>query len=237
MSLDPDTNLLGDWNAIDDNNQPPGADPRKEGDNQLRGIKGSLKRTFPNFIGSPGGVVNTTEEELNQLDGIGTTQTVEARLAALEAGSAKFPGGGVVALMFRNQVSAIPGWTQATGVEYDNAILRVINTADALSQGGSNNPISMSGAEVPAHPHAVNLSGDGEHNHGILNGWSGGTSFTRQIVATTPLQNVGNIPEYDDTGNWIDPSVIHSHSGNTDNNTGPAAWEPKYFDTIVASKD
>lgn len=48
---------------------PTGLDPKNQGDDHLRLIKGALKRTFPNVAG----VVNASHEQLNGLLGAGVT--------------------------------------------------------------------------------------------------------------------------------------------------------------------
>jgi len=68
MSIETPVNGIWDLNE----NNPPSGDPRKEGDDHLRMIKGALKDTFPNITEA----VLTTAEELHILDGA-TISTAE----------------------------------------------------------------------------------------------------------------------------------------------------------------
>ena len=51
-------------NSLDPTN-PPGSDPKSQGDDHLRLIKSTIKATFPNVVGP----VNLTDTQLNGLSG------------------------------------------------------------------------------------------------------------------------------------------------------------------------
>ncbi len=57
------------------NTNPTDGDPKKEGDDHLRGIKSTLLTTFPNITGA----ITTTQDELNKLDGV-TATTAEINI-------------------------------------------------------------------------------------------------------------------------------------------------------------
>lgn len=234
MSLADLDGYIGDWIETNASNQPPGGDPRSQGDDHLRGIKGVVKRTFPNFAGA---AVNPTEDELNTLDGINTGASVESRLAALEAGDAKFPGGNTTFIAFW-QAAAPAGWTQQTDTEtpgLDNSMLRVVQTAGG-GIGGSDNPISMAASDVPAHNHSASVTGSGLHDHPIYRPGAGQNRnfidlefVTGEVATTEQISDIDNYLVVNQRGS-------HSHGATVNNNTGPANWEPKYVDMIIASK-
>jgi len=74
------------FNYIDSLNtaNPTSTDNVSEGDDHIRGIKTTLKNTFPNVNAA----VNATDEELNLVDGV--TRIVDSTSAT---GSAKLPSG------------------------------------------------------------------------------------------------------------------------------------------------
>jgi len=69
---------------IDDLNaaNPTATDNVSEGDDHLRGVKATLKSTFPNITGA----INATETELNYVDGV--TSSIQTQLGAKEAADA-----------------------------------------------------------------------------------------------------------------------------------------------------
>ena len=66
---------------IDDLNvaNPTATDNVSEGDDHLRGLKTTLKNTFPNVTGA----INATETELNYVDGV--TSAIQTQLDAKQA--------------------------------------------------------------------------------------------------------------------------------------------------------
>ena len=66
---------------IDDLNaaNPTATDNVSEGDDHLRGLKTTLKNTFPNVTGA----INATETELNYVDGV--TSAIQTQLNAKQA--------------------------------------------------------------------------------------------------------------------------------------------------------
>jgi len=66
---------------IDDLNaaNPTATDNVSEGDDHLRGLKTTLKNTFPNVTGA----INATETELNYVDGV--TSAIQTQLGAKQA--------------------------------------------------------------------------------------------------------------------------------------------------------
>ena len=178
--------------------------------------------------------VTAKASELNTLDGINTGSTVESRLAALEADAATLPSGTVMSFF---QAAAPSGWTQQTTSTYDNAMLRVVNTAGGGS-GGSDSPILND--KVASHTHTWSTTG-GSHTHSLeYNTGSGNTAF--QNAATFAAQDsVGNqyMSSLGASGSrsGLVVSSTHSHSGTTDANSGASNWTPKYVDMIICSKN
>ena len=112
MSLDDPNALIGDWSSTNTANQPPGGDNRRQGDDQLRGTKGTIRRHFPNFVGTAASpkTVNASEDEINTLVGISLTDKIDT-----------FPSGTV--MLFEN--NTITGWTKKTAAAYNNIAIRI----------------------------------------------------------------------------------------------------------------
>ena len=120
MAVPNGNELIGDYDPSDGANDPRGSESRKEGDDHLRGLKASLKRTFPNLSGQPSGVVNATEDELNTLVGISTSDRIDT-----------FPSGTAM-LFYQNK--APTGWTIVQAV--DECSVRLTSGSDAGGQEG-----------------------------------------------------------------------------------------------------
>ncbi len=227
-----------------DPENPSGTNFVFEGDDWLRFLQKVMKTNqFPRSEddSSNGWDIACTAKcsQLNALDDLVTTETVETRLSTLEAESAKFPGGGVTFIAFY-QISAPTGWTQQTGTKYDNAMLRVVNTAGG-GDGGSASPIEMTASDVPSHTHGFDTPSGGNHNHGAYQNVTGG-SDNRIFFQYNIVSNSAGLTELytDNNTQWyiINQQGVHTHpSGTTDPNSGSSSWTPKYIDMIIASKD
>ena len=191
MPLDPPNNYVGDWDALDENNNPPGGDSRREGDNQIRGVKGSCARSFPQIVGP----MNASDAELNTMVGISTGSSVESRLTSLESDvsdlqGAVFPVG--TKLIFFMAAGSLPtGWV-AEAANHDR-MLRVVDgsTLPGGGVGGSASPILMD-IVVP-------------HSHTYARADVAGTFTVDGGGALAVISALGTTPAVTDgagTGNW-----------------------------------
>ncbi len=98
MALDPVPTYPGQYDSNSANNNPPGSDSRKQGDDQIRIMKANEKETWTNVTGA----VTASHSEINTLVGIDTGQSLESRF---------FPTGTQMA--FFQDISP-PGWTLIT---------------------------------------------------------------------------------------------------------------------------
>lgn len=144
-------------------------------------------------------------------------------------GATSFPTG--TRLLFA-QASAPVGWTQVTGPESNNRMLRVVDTGGGAT-GGSDDPTIMN--VVPAHTHTYNGSTDvtPDHQHQERIGQIAGS--TGQTTGGTNM--TGTYPHYNNIG-LTAPGGTHSHtvSGTTATNGSSANWAPKYLSLILCSK-
>ncbi len=220
MAIPVGNELIGDYLATDTPNSPQGGESRQEGDDHLRGIKGSLKRTFPNLSGQPSGVVNPNEDEFNTLVGISTTDPI----ITLPSGTK----------MLFYQAAAPSGWTLDASV--DEHAVRLTSTIGGTS-GGTYDFVDLfdnkgEGAVPGVGNHLLTGAESGEkgHNHGshrhrIMTGTSGlgGNRTTMQTKTTTTgdtvlysdLMELGQ-PLIENTGISVisasDASQAHGHS-------------------------
>lgn len=142
---------LETFGYIDDLDQysPDGATEYvSQGDDHIRGIKATLKLTFPNFTGP-----------------------VTASNASINAGILP-----INTCQLFMQAAAPTGWTQV--VSHNNKALRIVSGAGAGSGGAesfttifnngttkSTNSFALTTAELPAHTHNINLNTNSTGNH------------------------------------------------------------------------
>lgn len=217
---------------------PTNADFVDEGDNWFRFLQETIKTNqFPRSEddSSNGWDIACTAKcsQLNALDDLVTTESVETRLAALEADAATLPSGTVMSFF---QAAAPSGWTQQTTSTYDNAMLRVVNTAGGGS-GGSDSPILLD--RNIAHVHSLNIV-SGSHGHGVkyrnTNGTTAISSSQQFGVFDSSSDSYGTTGATSGSnGNLLD-AVTVTITGDTDSEGG-ANWTPKYVDMIICSKD
>ena len=110
---------------IDDLNvaNPTATDNVSEGDDHLRGLKTTLKNTFPNVTGA----INATETELNILDGV-TATTAELNYVDGVTSNIQTQLGAKLPLAGGTMTGTIAGFT-STGID-DNATSTKITVAD-----------------------------------------------------------------------------------------------------------
>ena len=177
MPLDVDNALIGDWSGASDgtgNNPLPG-DTRREGDDQIRRAKATIRRHFPNFTGTQAApkTVNATDDELNSL--VGVSQTPGDKIVTL-------PGGNTVPMLFYLEVAPL-GWSINITLD-EQAVRTTKGLANGGIQGGTsggNNTFTAQFADhaedavlgvgskvldetqMPSHTHA-----DSGHSHGFF---------------------------------------------------------------------
>lgn len=132
---------------------PTGLDPKNQGDDHLRLIKGALKRTFPNIAG----VVTASHEQLNGLFGAGVTNT---------------PG---LIMMWGYELATVPsGWKVCNGVGTlrDGRAVPDLRNRFIVAAGGTYAPAAVGGAAT--HTHELSISETTltidqipSHNHGF----------------------------------------------------------------------
>lgn len=137
-------------------NWPDGLDPKSQGDDHIRNIKGALKRTFPNVTG----VITASTAQLNRLSQGGTTNT---------------PG---MIMLWAYGVDQIPaGWKVCNGVGTISTGQPVPNLSDKFIMGaGTTYPVGSFGGSA-SHSHNGSVGGTSltidqlpEHDH-TQNGW------------------------------------------------------------------
>ena len=166
------TNYIGDMSATNGSNNPEGGDTRRDGDDNMRNIQGTIKRTFPNF-GSPSKAVTPTEDELNTLAGVSTTDPIITFAVGTK-------------MVFYQDV-APSGWSIDQTVD-EHSIRVTKGSANAGVTGGTTggtNDFSaqfttvnasdeaLSVAQMPSHTHTMN-----PHKH-----WLGGASTANSQFA------------------------------------------------------
>ena len=134
---------------IDDLNaaNPTATDNVSEGDDHLRGLKTTLKNTFPNVTGA----INATETELNILDGV-TATTAELNYVDGVTSNIQTQLGTKLPLAGGTMTGTIAGFT-STGID-DNATSTAI-TIDASERVGINSNSPATFLEVKAGSNSV----------------------------------------------------------------------------------
>ncbi|AWY03095.1 tail fiber protein [Pseudomonas phage SCYZ1] len=161
---------------------PTGLDPKNQGDDHLRLIKGAIKRTFPNVTG----VVNASHEQLNGLLGAGVTN---------------MPG--IVAMWGYDAATVPAGWKICNGVGTlrDGRAVPDLRNRFVVAATGTYTPGQVGGglththeitvaghvlteAQMPSHTHNFNYintptsqdrPGIGAAMHYAAQGWVDGT--------------------------------------------------------------
>lgn len=172
------TNYIGDMSATNGSNNPEGGDTRRDGDDNMRNIQGTIKRTFPNF-GSPSKAVTPTEDELNTLAGVSTTDPI----ITLPVGTPMLfyldvapPTWAILTVLDEHSVtitqgSANTGITGGTtgGTNDFSAQFTTVNASDE----------ALTVAQMPIHDHTMNA-----HSHllsatslGTFTGFQSGSTF------------------------------------------------------------
>lgn len=241
-------NLVGSKYISDLNeNWPAGTDLPDAGDDHMRGIKNVLKKTFPNVTGP----VTLTQAQINQGSipagsvlpfyqatppvgwsrVAGITQTFGLRVVA--SATAGGTSGGMDDPVLNDKVpSHTHGFSGSTGG----------NSADhshafgAQSGAMSANATHSHSVSDPGHTHSGNtLTGGAGFAGGSAGALSGiGTSVTGIAIVDANTDHSHYVSG--NTGG-VSASHIHSFSGATVVNSGPANWTPRYLDFILCSRD
>lgn len=233
MALDPVPTYPGNYDAAEANNNPPGSDSRRQGDDQIRGMKASEKATWTNITGA----VTATHAELNRLDGVSLTDPI----ITLPSGTK----------MLFYQDAAPTGWTIDQTV--DEHMVRLTKGSVAGGQagglsGGTNDfsaqfttinasSESLSIAQMPGHTHTMNA-----HSHTLL-GKSGTGDQTFQanfrFAADTPggsyMTNTGTNTTNTAGVQSTTSTMQSTGSGDTHNHT--VDIRAKWAAGIMATKD
>lgn len=203
---------------------PSASDPVNQGDDHIRMLKYVLKNIFPGSGGQGFSIpIAATEAEINFLDGV--TSNIQTQLNSLQSalsallGTLPAPVGTRLTFF---QAAPPTGWSLVT--DYDNHMLRVVNTAGGGS-GGSDSPILNN--KIPSHTHAASsVVTDPGHSHymGRVAGSSGGLQF---------VGGPGMADYYPNTAsNTTGISVATTVSANA----GASNWTPKYLDMVMGQK-
>jgi hypothetical protein len=193
-------------------------------DDHIRLLKAVLKNVFPGSAGQGFATpITATEAELNYVKGV--TSSIQTQLNNLKA---VIPSG--TRLLF-SQAAAPVGWTQDVSDTADNRMLRVVKTAGG-GTGGSHSPILMN--VVPAHTHPFTTGGvSADHTHGFVDSTPTFNASARVDGASSGyLDAPTNVNK-----NTAGMSADHTHSGDTNNNTGASNWTPRYNNIIICQKN
>lgn len=236
---------------------PIGGDPLSSADDHLRLIKAVLKAQFPG-VGGQGFAVPITakETEINFLSGI--TYNIKSKFDTLIADIAAAQSDATDALnvvpmgsrMVFVQPNAPAGWTKL--VTWGSHMLRVVAGSGGGS-GGTDSPISMTAATMPAHTHTYTTEPSQTHHTHTFTTASGGAHTHSITVPKAPSgQYAAGVPGFSlvdgsasgtsgsagahtHTGTTAVESAAHSHTGET-NSTGSGNWSPQYVDSIVCQR-
>ena len=246
---------------------PTATDNVSQGDDHLRGIKTTLKNTFPNVTGA----INATQAEVDILDGAtvttaevnsldmsGSASTAGDVLTSNGTGSAptwqaivSFDSG---TKMVFAQASAPTGWTQDT-VNNDKA-LRVVSGVGGGTGGthGLSSPPSTSHTHsTPAHSHNHTLSAGAHtlsttqmpsHNHSYHINTDGSGFGQTRFSGYNSLKGISATESNGIVATGGSGSHSHNLAGSittggsgTSGSAGPTAFAPQYVDVIICSKD
>ena len=133
---------------------PSGLDPKSQGDDHLRLIKGALKRSFPNITAA----VTVTAAQLNQLSAPGVL----------------VPTGCI--MLWHSTAGTIPaGWAQCDGVATLSTGARVPDLRDTFIRAASPTLPVLTRGGTASHNHSVSVAGTAitvaqmpSHTHGTV---------------------------------------------------------------------
>lgn len=182
----------------------------KEGDDHIRGMKNTIRNTFPN-IPSDGGFVNPDPDEFNVLVGVDTTGDLQSQLdskAPLELGTN---------MIFRQ--AAVPtGWSIENLGGLIDAMLRGVGPGgfDTGFGGNWNNATGLTTSN-DSHTHNFNFSGV----TGAANSAAGGAGFDGGGAGHNHPFSV----------NGATTSDTHNH-----NITSAETWRPRYANVVSGTR-
>ena len=196
-----------------DGSNPPGGDPKSQGDDHIRNIKTGILNSFPNITGA----VTATQAQINALSSMAGGGSV---IDAFASGTK---------LLFP-QSSAPTGWTQDN--TFNDKVLRLIdNTGTGGATGGS---WTLSGVSVDGHALATSEIPSHDHQQQASNA-SGSVLPMRFGTAGTGYHQVNATAEV--TGGYAIDTLTAGGGGSHDHGvTSDAAWRPSYADSIVCAK-
>jgi hypothetical protein len=212
---------------------PLGTDSPSAGDDHIRGVKHTLKLSFPTITGA-----------------------VTRALVSMNRGSVPI---GSKTVFY--QATAPAGWTRVTGITGDYG-LRILNSTDTTggTAGGTHDPFVMPG--VAAHTHSLtgmathsasvnhthtipahNTAAEGAHAHQTLFGVTavapgGNTVYTSGTGYGLATNSVGDHSHTIAEVQSGQQSQSHNHaiSGNTQVNAGAITWAPRYGNFILCER-
>lgn len=181
---------------------PDGLDPKSQGDDHIRNIKGALKRTFPNIAG----VVNASHTDLNKV---------------AVAGSTCVPG---MIMIWGYSVATIPaGWKLCNGVGTISTGQAIPNLTDRFVPcAGAGYAVGQTGGST-THSHAATTSVAGtalttaqlpSHSHGVPIG-SNDTTGTGWVQASPGNTGGNNTPAYYTQTQTSGSGGTHTHGATT----------------------
>ncbi len=230
-----DSEFIGNWFSQAEgtaNNQPPGNETRRLGDDNMRSIQAVVKNTFPNFTGA---AITATEAEISRVSGVSLTDPIIT-----------FPVG--TKMLFYQNV-APTGWTiDAVLDEHSVRITR--GTGPGVDPGaqegglnGGTHDFSSVFADLPennvpgvgGHTLLGQESGTEPHSHPLqdatlLTEYTGGTGQNPTRVKLEQQLNTGLTPVYTAGPPWV------NNPDNTDLTTFSSASEAHYHSLDIAVK-
>jgi len=139
-------------------------------------------------------------------------------------------------LLFFNP-TAPTGWTQVIDGSANNRMIRVVSVTGGTTGsggtggggfGGTNDPIILTGAQVPQHIHTASSTvNDPGHSHQYAHAYSPQpqTGSTTQCLTSTYNDNTSTST----TGITVNTTV--------NSNSGPTSWTPQYLNAILCSRN
>ena len=139
-------------------------------------------------------------------------------------------------LLFFN-ATAPTGWTQVTDISANNRMIRVVNISGGTTglngtggggYGGTESPITMTGAQVPGHTHtATSTVNDPGHNH----------TYTTKADTQPQSGSATDCWHGSSTATTSTSTTGITVSTSVGTNSSTTSWNPQYLNGVLASKD
>jgi len=164
--------------SLDENN-PAAGDNVSEGDDHIRGIKNTIKKTFPNINGA----VNASDEELNYVDGV--TSNIQTQLdgkqATLSSGDITatelaVTGDGTSGQYLASDGDGTMTWTDIPAGYSDSDVDSHLSGGTGITY--SSGAISVTDDSIGATQ--LNVSGNGSSNQMLVSDGDGSFSWANQ---------------------------------------------------------